>query len=840
TVASDGFWKKLGAEPIYESYGVGNSRPQYRVFYREQAEELVNSPTEIIPAASEDETITEATVSDPGLEELKQSKNKKNSNIGGKMAVVTATALGTLSVSEGAPISDQDLSQMIDPNPIVQYVDSVPNAMDLLDNTQNTINKYNEETSRKIINDFLGKLNNYTIAHEDIIDLTAILKTEGLNPEIYKMAIWYLELAFDKVPAIITHETISSLMDMLTTETLDLASQKDASSLLIKILSNKIDLITPETVPFFEWLFENKIEVLLDLRRDKEPSETEVKTALAKYWDKLGKTLEEYPPNGSECHIDVQILRDFGYNDQEIKILSSQLEGLIKELDLQKLTSLPEIERVKALGDLIKIKLNLFGGNSFFDLPDIFNKGDGCCVMAAQLGYILGRAIGLPIRIISVKNERHVTNIIEFQDSDVAFVDFSAHKDTVEISEKFNLEDKYYKDKAYWKLKNKEALFNLDPNLNEFERFENVRFCNTKDVFAGRINNKEKLFKDFANIISKVELSVDFTKMDIDKKGNSKEELNRIADIEKAISISPNDINLYKALADLYLDQASILRHRLENYDKYKNLPPKEQVEEWVSYNSERSAKVIELYEKILELEPDYIDIYLYLIGRLKIEVNDIDTLLKNTDSPEELKDNLNNKKENIQNRIEELKKKIKEIQKQMLDSLEDDESKTGSMIPLFPVGFFGRSNRSSYDLEGQAIGSSLMDALNVLVWIKEAGDGEYKFILDRDNIDIVGVNGDSKDCTDKYILERLKGLKPNQVMSIMITDLAKKEELKEKLKGMVPKDKLFFTELKPESEALKQWNNLSDSNLSYDFKSISVSNVIENKDLIQELSRQK
>ncbi|MFH1492846.1 MAG: 50S ribosomal protein L11 methyltransferase, partial [Candidatus Omnitrophota bacterium] len=46
TVASDGFWKKLGAEPIYESYGVGNSRPQYRVFYREQAEELVNSPTE--------------------------------------------------------------------------------------------------------------------------------------------------------------------------------------------------------------------------------------------------------------------------------------------------------------------------------------------------------------------------------------------------------------------------------------------------------------------------------------------------------------------------------------------------------------------------------------------------------------------------------------------------------------------------------------------------------------------------------------------------------------------------------------------------------------------------
>ncbi|MFH1478247.1 MAG: hypothetical protein ABIG92_00545 [Candidatus Omnitrophota bacterium] len=69
------------------------------------------------------------------LSDIEKNLNKKGTktNIVGKLTLFAAGVLSSLGTMEASDISGQDLSQVKDPAPIVQYVDNAPNAIDLLE-----------------------------------------------------------------------------------------------------------------------------------------------------------------------------------------------------------------------------------------------------------------------------------------------------------------------------------------------------------------------------------------------------------------------------------------------------------------------------------------------------------------------------------------------------------------------------------------------------------------------------------------------------------------------------------------------------------------------------------
>jgi len=148
-----------------------------------------------------------------------------------------------------------------------------------------------------------------------------------------------------------------------------------------------------------------------------------------------------------------------------------------------------------------------------------------------------------------------------------------------------------------------------------------------------------------------------------------------------------------------------------------------------------------------------------------------------------------------------------------------------------------------------------LLKTLHDLEWLdlpsftQKGGPGgriAYSFNMPDERIDIVGFKGaetvdEVSEFVDRFTSEDFLTLSGNQKAAIIVTDvdIARRLEEHEELKSLIG-DKVFIVRLEPGSPAVDQWESLLGTNISYDFRSMSVTDMLNNKDLIEALAKAK
>ncbi|MFH1478163.1 MAG: hypothetical protein ABIG92_00125 [Candidatus Omnitrophota bacterium] len=107
-------------------------------------------------------------------------------------------------------------------------------------------------------------------------------------------------------------------------------------------------------------------------------------------------------------------------------------------------------------------------------------------------------------------------------------------------------------------------------------------------------------------------------------------------------------------------------------------------------------------------------------------------------------------------------------------------------------------------------------------------------------NLNLVGLNGDNNNCTPEYIIDKIKNLKGNELLSIVVTDEDRQKELELILKDELKSGNVFITLLKADSESARQWANMIGDGLYIDLKNLSVADLVANKDLFKGLAASK
>ena len=162
----------------------------------------------------------------------------------------------------------------------------------------------------------------------------------------------------------------------------------------------------------------------------------------------------------------------------------------------------------------------------------------------------------------------------------------------------------------------------------------------------------------------------------------------------------------------------------------------------------------------------------------------------------------------------------------------------------------------ASYKLNGRRItapaGRALSKALHDLGWLKpvfgvtvgEYGRIYYNFDIEKERIKVVAFEGSEvlKKGVDKFIEDDFNSLSPNQQAAIVATDDDMWDKLRknDELQPMLEDGRIFIVRLEENSYAVKQWSALIGDEKTYNFKSMSVTEMVNNIDLLQALATAK
>ncbi len=169
---------------------------------------------------------------------------------------------------------------------------------------------------------------------------------------------------------------------------------------------------------------------------------------------------------------------------------AEEISALITEVfpNLGELRGLSDKEKISALSQLIKEEItyltstidgNLVNDN-VFDLLNILRSKKVNCLGYAQLFYVLGKALGLDVEVISAysDNQDHTANLIKSYRWYV-ILDLSLENGYYK-SEFFNWDDNYEKKEAVWCLKEKSRI----PDIYRF-----VQRLDERGIIAARYNS---------------------------------------------------------------------------------------------------------------------------------------------------------------------------------------------------------------------------------------------------------------------------------------------------------------------------------------------------------------
>jgi len=167
----------------------------------------------------------------------------------------------------------------------------------------------------------------------------------------------------------------------------------------------------------------------------------------------------------------------------------------------------------------------------------------------------------------------------------------------------------------------------------------------------------------------------------------------------------------------------------------------------------------------------------------------------------------------------------------------------------------------ASYELNETSIpapdGRTLVKALHDLEWLEpefsqRAGQGRiiYNFALSEERVNIEAFSGtyaesqlQERDTREVFLGELRRLINNGQTPVFITTDEDQEQRLNDQISEMFHHNEVLVVRLRENTPAAKQWENvyyIVGNSASFDFKTMSVENLLANKDLIQELATAK
>jgi lipoprotein NlpI len=221
-------------------------------------------------------------------------------------------------------------------------------------------------------------------------------------------------------------------------------------------------------------------------------------------------------------------------------------EGRLSALQLAEM----EEKAVAALGQSIQRQITY--KKDYFDLASIIEEKRANCFGYSQVLYILGNAMGLPVRVMNVTSE-HVANIVGLSDGTMTAVDLIRSNGI--MSERIITDADYEGEGSHWTYQDKTHITRegkVIHILDKQELISEIYFCRgTVDYLSGR--GPEAIVQyDRA-----IELSPQCARA-YNNRGSVRlilsEHAEAIADFNKAINLSPTYVSAYHNRANAYLD----------------------------------------------------------------------------------------------------------------------------------------------------------------------------------------------------------------------------------------------------------------------------------------------
>ena len=139
--------------------------------------------------------------------------------------------------------------------------------------------------------------------------------------------------------------------------------------------------------------------------------------------------------------------------------------------------------------------------------------------------------------------------------------------------------------------------------------------------------------------------------------------------------------------------------------------------------------------------------------------------------------------------------------------------------------------------VEGLLSSDDLSKTFEDLGWIERAEDGFY--ILNPERIHLVGFSGDFAEEKPQAFIEAIDRLSQDQTPVIITASKDQRDRLAKRpyIKDNSLESNIVLIE---DSKQIKEWSSMIQFSTAYDFKDMTVTDIIANKELIIALSQQK